>query len=298
MVFRALLTLISVTLVLWGSAPLAQNEIDTLAIRKAIENEGDLSLDSIYPLANVPDEDVDSLLPVFVPFGEGEKLVYAVQYGIVNAGEATLEVRNISVVDSIPCYNIVSNARTNDVFSVFFKVRDRFVSLMDTTNLISVRYEKNLREGKFKRRESVRFDQINHKAIYKDKEVTIAPRTQDVLTSMYYVRTLPLKVGQAIALANHTDGKNYPLLVKVLRKERITVEAGTFDCLVVEPFLRGPAVFNQKGRLTVWVTDDRYKIPVLMKSKMIVGAVSAVLKDYRVAEKLQYDEQVQRRRSK
>ncbi|MEE9270489.1 MAG: DUF3108 domain-containing protein [Candidatus Krumholzibacteria bacterium] len=234
----------------------------------------------------------DSFLPGFVPFGEGEKLVFAVQYGIITAGEATLEIRNISDIDGTPCYNIVSNARTNDVFSAFFKVRDRFVSLMDTTELVSLRYEKHLREGKFKRDEVATFDQKEHKAIYDEKVVRIAPRTQDILSSMYYVRTLPLSVGKVISLATHSNGKNYPLAVKVLREEKVTVDAGTFDCLVVEPFLEGAGLFNQKGRLTVWVTNDKYRIPVLMKTQVFIGAVSAVLKSYRLAYKLNHDEQV------
>lgn len=286
-------------IVLWSGELKPQAEIDTAALRKAIA-EADTahwSPDSLYGLEYL-EEDIDSLLPVYVPFGEGEKLVYSVQYGIVSAGEASLEIRNISMVDSIACYNIVSNARTNDVFSVFFKVRDRFVSLMDTTDLVSVHYEKNIREGKFSRQEAVEFDQKTHRAIYKDKVVTIAPRTQDVLSSMFYVRTLPLGVGQNIFLANHTDGKNYPLLIKVLRKERVTVEAGTFDCLVVEPFLQGPAIFQQKGRITVWLTDDRYKIPVLVKSKVVIGAVSGVLKSFQPADKFDDDEQVQGRKSR
>ncbi|UCH83455.1 MAG: DUF3108 domain-containing protein [Candidatus Latescibacterota bacterium] len=232
---------------------------------------------------------IDSLLPDFVGFGEGEKLVYAIQYGIVNAGEATLEIRNIAIIDSTPCYNIVSNARTNDVFSVFYKVRDRYVSLMDTTELVSLRYEKHLREGNYRNDRYVVFDQKNHVAYYEDKAIPIAPRTQDVLSAMYYVRTLPLDVGHAVALANHTDGKNYPLVVKVLDRERIKVEAGTFDCIVVEPFLRYPGIFKQKGRVKVWVTDDRYRIPVLVKSKVVIGEVSAVLKDFRLADKFRND---------
>jgi hypothetical protein len=280
---------------MWGGEIRTQAVLDTAAIRKAIAetDSAEWSLDSVYGL-EVLDDEIDSLLPVFVPFGEGEKLVYSVQYGIVNAGEASLEIRNVSTVDDIACYNIVSNARSNDVFSVFFKVRDRFVSLMDTTDLVSIQYEKHLQEGKFQRQEKVAFDQKKHKATYKDKVVPIAPRTQDVLSSMYYVRTLPLRAGQTISLANHTDGKNYPLLIKVLRKERVTVEAGTFDCLVVEPFLQGPAIFQQKGRITVWVTDDRYKVPVLVKSKVVIGAVSAVLKSYNLADKFN-DEQIQGR---
>jgi hypothetical protein len=240
--------------------------------------------DSLYAF-ELPDSHIIELPPGFVGFGEGEKLVYSVQYGIVSAGDASLEVRNIASLDSAACYRIVSNARTNDVFSVFFKVRDRFESYLDTTHLYSLRYEKHVREGKFKRDEVVDFDQRRHVAIYKDREVPIAPRTQDVLSAMYYVRTLPLEVGQSISVANHTDGKNYPLVIKVLREETVTVDAGTFDCVVVEPILRGPAIFTQKGRLTVWFTNDKYKLPVLMKSKVVIGSVAAVLTEYTLASK-------------
>jgi len=298
MFYRLLLSIILTVVLLWTGGTRAQSDDETSRIRKMIADSDTVewSPDSLYGV-DLSDDLVDELLPVSVPFGEGEKLVYSVQYGIINAGEASLEIRNISMFDSVPCYNIVSNARTNDVFSVFFKVRDRFVSLMDTVNLVSVRYEKNIREGKFKRNESVVFDQRAHRAVYKDKEVPIAPRTQDVLTSMYYLRTLPLAPGQNIALANHTDGKNYPLLIKVLGRERVTVEAGTFDCLIVEPILRGPAIFQQKGRVTVWVTDDEYRIPVLVKSKVVIGAVSGVLTSYRLANKHKHDEQAQGRGS-
>jgi hypothetical protein len=240
--------------------------------------------DSIYE-SDLPVDTVVDISPEFVGFGVGERLVFTVQYGLVTAGEATLEIRNIASLEGRPCYRIVSDARSNDFFSKFFEVRDRYESYLDTTELYSLRYEKHIREGKFKRDEAVDFDQVSHRAKYKDKVVPIAPRSQDVLSALYYVRTLPLKVGMSVALANHTDGKNYPLIVKVHGRERVKVDAGEFDCLVVEPILRGPGVFTQKGRLTVWVTDDRRRMPVLMKSKVIIGHVAAVLKSYRVAER-------------
>jgi len=240
--------------------------------------------DSLYA-NDLPPDSFTVLAPGRVPFGAGEKLVFSVQYGLVTAGEATLEVRNLAAIAGHPCYRIVSDARTNDFFSKFFAVRDRYESYMDTTSLYSLRYEKHVHEGKFKRDEAVDFNQVTHRAVYKDKTVPIPPRTQDVLSALYYVRTLPLEVGQSISVANHTDGKNYPLVIKVLGREHVKVDAGEFDCIIVEPILRGPGVFTQQGRLTVWLTDDRRRMPVIMQSKVVIGHVAAILKSYQVAKK-------------
>jgi hypothetical protein len=60
----------------------------------------------------------------------------------------------------------------------------------------------------------------------------------------------------------------------------VTVPAGTFDCLVVEPVLQTSSIFEHKGKLTIWLTDDSLKMPVLMRSKVVVGAFEAVLKEY------------------
>ena len=238
--------------------------------------------DSLYA-DELPADSSVILVPDRVGFGAGEKLVFSVQYGLITAGEATLEIRNVATMGGRACYRIVSDARTNEFFSKFYQVRDRYESCMDTSELYSVHYEKHVREGKFKRDEAVDFDQAGHRAVYKDKVVPVPPRVQDVLSALYYVRTLPLEPGQRVAIANHTDGKNYPLIVKVHRRERIKVDAGEFDCLVVEPILRGPGVFTQKGRLTVWLTDDEVRMPVMMKSKVVIGHVAAVLTSYQKA---------------
>ncbi len=241
--------------------------------------------ESDSPNAGVNDSKLEGfelvhLFPERVPFGEGEKFTFAIQYGLIYAGDATLEVRNIAIIDSTRTYHIVSNARTSKAFDLIFKVRDRVESFIDYDNLFSLRFEKHLREGKFRRDEKVRFDQKNHIAIYDDKEFRIAPNTQDFLSALYYIRTLHIDVGQAVALANHTSGKNYPIYIRVLRRERVSVIAGEFDCIVVEPVLQTPSIFEQKGKLTIWLTDDKVRMPVLMQSKVLIGSFEAVLKEY------------------
>ncbi len=220
------------------------------------------------------------LLPWEIPFGAGEAFVFAIQYGLIYAGDATLEIRNIASFDTTRAYHITSTARTNSTFDLIFKVRDRVDSFMDYSGLYSDRFEKHLREGKFSRDEKVEFDQKRHLAIYPDKKIPIPPATQDFLSAIYYMRTLPLDVGMAVALPNHTGGKNYPIYVKILRRERIKVPAGTFDCLVAEPVLETATIFQNKGKLTIWFTDDSVKMPVMLRSKVVIGAFEAVLKKY------------------
>ncbi len=219
-------------------------------------------------------------VPGRVPFGEGEYLLFAIQYGLIYAGDATLEVRSDAELNGRPAYHLVSTARTNRTFDVVYKVRDRHESFMDKEFLYSLRFEKHIREGKFRRDKEIDFDQVNHLAIYPDRQVGIPPNTQDFISALYFVRTIPLEPGQAVWMANHSDGKNYPIFVKALRRERIKVQAGEFDCLVIEPVLETSAIFESTGKLTIWLTDDNVRMPVLMRSKVVVGSFEAVLKEY------------------
>ena len=72
-------------------------------------------------------------------------------------------------------------------------------------------------------------------------------------------------------------GKNYPLEVKVVKRETVSTPVGRFKCLKVEPVLRASGIFQHKGTLTVWLTDDERKLPVLMRSKVAIGAISAII---------------------
>ena len=219
-------------------------------------------------------------VPRVIPFGEGENLIFQIRYGLITAGRATMEIRNIALIDSVRAYHIVSVARTNKVFDKIFKVRDRHESFIDYEYLYSLRFEKHLREGKYRHDREIVFDQKRHVAINKGEEKPIAPNTRDVLAALYYVRTLDFEPGQAVAMANHASGKNYPIYIKMIGRERVSVPAGEFDCVVIEPVLETSAIFENKGKLTIWLTDDTVRMPVMMRSKVIVGAFEAVLEEY------------------
>jgi LysM repeat protein len=220
-------------------------------------------------------------------FGPGEQLSFSVEYFGISAGFATLSVLEGPKLHSRPTYHLLAEARTHPAFEWFYKVRDKIESYFDQQSLFPWRYEKHLREGGYSNDSDMSYDQAQQRVI-KDQGRTIVsapPLTQDVLSEFYYFRTLPLKVGDDIKIpVVADDGKIYDLRVNVLRRERITVPAGTFNCLMVEPYLNFEGLFQHKGKLHIWVTDDVRRVPVLIKSEILIGSINIVLRNAVVVE--------------
>ncbi|MFH1373158.1 MAG: DUF3108 domain-containing protein [bacterium] len=272
---RSLLqTVVLILLVVAGVFPLGYFVTVEVGIAEASQDSSEITEE-----VNTFDRYVEN-----VAFGANEKFTFDINYGFINAGVATMEVVRLVEYEQRPCHQIVSRANSNKFFSTFYNVDDRVESIIDAVGLFSWRFEKNLREGSYRADRRYCFDQRNHLAFYIDDTLSVPPFVQDPLSVLYYVRTQELKPGQALAVDNFTDGKHYPLEVKVLKRETVTVEAGTFDCVVVEPLLKSVGVFKHQGRLRVWLTDDRLKMPVLMKSKVLVGSITAELTDYRLGK--------------
>ncbi len=220
------------------------------------------------------------------PFGVGERLTFEIGYGFVDAGTAVLGIPEIVEHEGRSCYRILSVAESNAFISAFFPVRDVAESYLDARDLISRRFEKNLSEGKYRAHDLVELDHERQVAVYPDRGeiVPLAAGAQDILSSLYTVRMMDLEVGRSVFIENHADRKNYPLEILVIRKERVSVPAGRFDCIVVEPRMRGAGLFSHKGRLWVWLTDDELHLPVQMRSKVAIGSVSAELSAYTLAD--------------
>jgi hypothetical protein len=212
------------------------------------------------------------------PFTVGEKLTFSVRYEFVKAGEATIEVEDIVDFEGRKVYRLATVAKSTMPFSLVFEVEDRVESLMDVERLHSLRYEKNIKEGHYEKHEVVLFDQERHVAIYPGgKEIPLEPDALDVLSSLFYVRFMDLKVGSSVHIDNHADEKNYSLEIKILKEETIKVPAGTFDCYVAEPILKAAGIFQHEGRLTVWIAKEHNNIPVKMESSIVIGAIKALL---------------------
>jgi hypothetical protein len=216
-------------------------------------------------------------------FTVGEKLLFDVNYGIITAGYAEMTIPQFDTVLGNRAYKVQFNVRSTPTFDFFFEVRDRYETYLDSAGIFPWRFEQHIKEGKFKRDYTALFDQKNHKAKTDEGDFDIPAYVHDIMSAFYYARTIDyskFKTGQRVNLRNFFKGKTNPLDIKYLGKQRITVEAGTFNCIIVEPMVKEGGLFKSEGRILIWLSDDERKIPVKVNTKVIIGSIDAELKEY------------------
>ncbi len=252
-----------------------------------ISSAGTPGLDStatdLPPTTSLPPGDqTDVLPPVPEPFGTGESLKFSVQYGFINAGTAYLEVQGVTDWNGHPAYTLQARAQSNAFFSRFYKVRNRIESVWDRDGRFSYRYAEDRHEGGYKAKIEILFDHEHHEARYSDgRTFPIPPQVQDALSAFYYTRFQALPIGGSVIFDYHASRKSQPLEVRVLGRQRVQTPAGHFDCVMIEPILKAGGIFKAKGRLVIWLTDDQRRMPVMMRSKVMVGSISVILQQAR-----------------
>ncbi len=216
------------------------------------------------------------------PFRAGESLRFAVQYGFVHAGTAWLEVPEVVDWHGVPCWRLVARAESNSFFDKMYRVRNRIESMYDQRGRFSWRYFEDRHEGHYTANDTIVFDTTAHTARYKDGKVFTIPReAQDALSAFYFTRFQALPIGGSIQFDYHASHKGAPMEVRILGRDRVKTPAGRFDCIMIEPILKAGGIFKNNGRLVIWITNDARRMPVLMKSKVMIGSISVVLQDYK-----------------
>jgi hypothetical protein len=216
-------------------------------------------------------------------FKVGEKLTFDVKYGFVTAGTATLEIPRIKKISGRDVYNITIDVNSMPSFNWLYKVHDHYETYLDVSGLFPWRFEQHIREGGYRKDFSAFFDQRNGRAKTSQGEYKIPSNVNDIVSAFYYARTLnfsKLKIGDTIQLQNFYEDSVYALDVKYLGKDKASVPAGTFNCIVVEPIVIKGGLFKSEGSIFIWLSDDNLRIPIKVKTKVIVGAIDAVITNY------------------
>lgn len=223
-----------------------------------------------------------------VPFGVGERMTYRVALGIVGeVGSGVLEVVDLDTIRGHPSYELRFQLKGGVPFA---RVDDDYRSWLDVKSLISRRFKQDQHEVRYERHRSFDFFPEEHLWRRTDKVESGAMPTEyplDDVSFLYYIRTLPLEVGKTYTLWRYFHEDGNPVTVRVLRRQRITVAAGTFNTIVVQPIIKTKGIFSEGGRAEVYFTDDDRRILVALKSKVkILKSMDVTLETYSPGQRL------------
>lgn len=216
-------------------------------------------------------------------FKEGEKLTFDINYGFITAGVATMSIPRIKRISGRNAYYVTFEVNSVPSFNWLYKVRDRYETYIDVDGIFPWRFEQHIREGSYVRDFAAFFDQRKGKAKTSNGEYDIPQYVNDILSAFYYTRTLDfsgMKEGDKFHLQNFFKDKIYDLDVVFRGRETVEVPAGKFDCIIIEPLVKEGGLFKHDGDIVIWLTDDELKIPVKVRTKIIIGYVEAMLTSY------------------
>lgn len=213
-----------------------------------------------------------------VPFTIGERLEYDVKFSWKSVGRGTMEVVGIEEVRGRPSWHAVFTIKGG---IPFFRVDDRMDSWFDVTTLSSHRFHQQVSEGNYKR--SRQYEFFPERAVFTENGGAEEPSVSaplDDASFLYFVRTIPLTVGQTIDVPRYFNPKGNPVRLRVLRRETIRVPAGEFNTIVIQPTFQTRGIFSENGRAEVWLSDDAHRFVVQMKSSLKIGSINLFLKRY------------------
>lgn len=224
-------------------------------------------------------------------FQRGEQLYYRAFYealliGQVDAGEAKLEVKmENSKIANRSTYKVVFAGETKDSYNWFYRVSDRYETVIDEEAMVPWIFVRRMEEGKYRCSQNVVFNQIKKTAQINDNNpIKIQANVQDFISILYYARTIDvsgLKVGAEIPIDYFLDDNVWTTKIIYLGKETIKTKLGTFNCIKVKPLVLKGRVFKEVYPLTIWISDDKNHIPVMAESTVLVGVVKVELMQYK-----------------
>jgi len=222
-------------------------------------------------------------------FKIGETLKFRIHYGVVNAGNATLEVKE-ATRDNKKVFHVVGNGVTTGMTKFFFKVNDVYETYFDKNTGKPYQYVRKIDEGGYTKNQEGFFNQDNNTVLVKDykhksqKTISVTENVQDIMSTFYYLRNHPsvnkLKVGESITVDMFFDEEVTKFKLKFIGREDIKTKFGTVSTMIFRPYVQAGRVFKEEESLTVWISDDANKIPVRIKASLAVGSLKADLESY------------------
>jgi uncharacterized protein DUF3108 len=214
-------------------------------------------------------------------FSIGEVSEYTVRVNGIGAGTARLSLDSLVEVRGHPAYKATL---TIDGRVLFFSMHDKYESWIDTSATFSYRYRQTIKQT---RHQANRHFEIYPESLFYtlnggDRQ-TSSPQPLDELALVYFLRTQTLKPDTTYSFDRYFRPDRNPVILRVLRQEKVTTPLGTFDCVVVRPIIKARGMFGEDNNAEVWISTGPLRDVVQIKTRISVFSVVMTLKDVKRA---------------
>ncbi|WP_379926572.1 DUF3108 domain-containing protein [Mariniflexile jejuense] len=216
----------------------------------------------------------------------GEKLVYTTSYNmsgvLTDIAQVTMEASEVKTSKST-LLRLKCTAATYSKWDNFFKIRDLYESYVNPSNLTPYLYNRDINEGSYFKNMKYTFSNSSNtvKSVMKkknnyveEKTVKINSGTKDIVSTLYYMRTLDYKnmpVGTKKTFTILFDNEEIKGILTYLGKETLSTAIGKKECYKLAVGSSEANVLQGKNSNYIWLTADENKIIVYGKFKIPVG---------------------------
>jgi hypothetical protein len=218
------------------------------------------------------------------PFTSGETFEYDIAWRVFGAGKAKMSI--VEVPGPPHQWKATVEANSTAFVSKLYQVADIFRSTFQADTYCSEQLTKSIHEGS--RHRDIRIDFNPERKIASIREMDLTKNQQvraqdnpipacafDVVSGIYYIRTVKLEVGKPFQVPINDGGHTLLIDVEVQAKEEIKTPAGVFKTIRIEPLVFGGTLFKKSGRMQIWLTDDASRRLVQLKARLFIGNITA-----------------------
>ena len=209
-----------------------------------------------------------------LPFQDGESLQYTAGFRLFAVGTTTMEVTRPDSAIPDAALQITSRTETAPFFDRLYRIRDRVEVWLDPTHLVLRRMERDIQEGRYRQRDTTSVDLLSGIIVTQGDTLPAQRPVHDPIGAIYYLRSLPLAVGDTVRL-NIYDGRRLRRVgIRVEGEELVKVPAGEFHCLILRPApLDSGRLTKVDGLLHLWLATDEARTPVRLEQKTRFGTM-------------------------
>lgn len=226
------------------------------------------------PVIAAPQTEAPKPNPANYPFHVGERFEYAAKLGLLRLGTAWMSVTGIDTVRGNESFVFEFGL---DASAPFYKSKNVLQSWTGTQDLISRRFHQDLVEnGKPRKRYFEIFpDSLFYTQQNREGTKPTVTNPLDDAAFFYFLRTLPLEVGQTYKYDRYFKKELNPVTITVVKREKMEMPDGKeVNCVILNPVVGEDGLFAARSKAMLWITDDARRVPVQIKAKLAFGSVT------------------------